>query len=189
LKLEEFSHLFSEGIKVAVFGSRETPTEVQELMEKLSSWMVSQGARLASGHANGADLAWERGACLADPEKFTVCLPWRSYNDDKPINPACCVEVLTELSYRERSNCEKIAAEHHPAWRHLSSGARLLHARNILIGRNASLGFCYLNHEKPGGGGSGQCYRFLTSMKVPVVDLSLPLVVKAWQNYLTSQGH
>jgi hypothetical protein len=188
LRVERFIEGVILGQKVACFGSRETPDKVLCLMERLGKAMVSLGGQLASGHANGADLAFERGACAVKPESFLVCLPWRSYNKGTPINPRCGIEVLSDMDHRSRQNMLAIAKEHHPNWEKLSNGVRLLHGRNILIGRHASMGFCYLNRQKAGFGGSGQCYRFLNSRNVPVVDFSLSGQFTAWLHLINQMG-
>lgn len=45
----------------AGIGSRETPTEVQNVMSKAAKWLESKGYALRSGGANGADFAFEKG--------------------------------------------------------------------------------------------------------------------------------
>ena len=160
--------------RFACFGSRETPLDVLSFMEQLGRTITDFGGFVRSGHARGADQAFERGA---DPERLTKCLPWPNYNrEDPPFGGASEVLFLT-------SSVEAEAAQHHPAWPRLSRGAKLLHCRNMLIAENAAFGICYLNHAKPGGGGSGQCWRALTSRGVPVADLSDTNVFLAFSSF------
>lgn len=183
LDIETWVKDIRAGIKVACFGSRETPTEVKKLMHDLAQWMVLQGAELASGHADGADQAYELGA-LIRPEKFTVCLPWATYNKEVPVAKGMRVVVLAQLPQAQKLNLLGTAKQYHGAWERLSDGAKLLHGRNILIGEGASWGFTYLNHGRVGGGGSGQCYRYLQAHGVPVVDLAIPGNAVFWKETL-----
>jgi len=163
---------FSAGKKIACFGSRETPGPILTLMTQLGRVLVLHGAELASGHADGADWAFEQGAAQEKPEAFTVCLPWRRYNQALPIHPQAKVVCLAELTRPVQQNYLARAQVHHPGWHYLTPGGRLLHGRNMLIAEGARAGFCYLNHKKTGGGGSGQCYRVLRAANVPVWDLA-----------------
>lgn len=42
-------------------GSRETPAEILEIFEHLGAWFAKKGYTLRSGHADGADAAFENG--------------------------------------------------------------------------------------------------------------------------------
>jgi hypothetical protein len=169
--------------KVACFGSRETPDNVLIVMRMLARQLsYHQNCRIASGHCQGADLAFEQGA---NPEKMIVCLPWSSYNDNIPVDTASQKKVLGSLPSKDQEYYFRLAKAHHPVWDTLSNGVKLLHGRNILIGQDALLGICYLS-KKAGGGGSGQCYRYLTSMNVPVLDLSKSAHLKIAQEYLSA---
>ncbi len=161
------------GGKVAGFGSRETPKPILDFMHQVAGHIAGLGGTVASGHCLGADLAFEMGAASVNPSRVHVCLPWRGYNKDIAVPAGAFVEVLTELPTSEKAQLMAEAEQHHGAWNRLTDGGRLLHGRNLLIGRRAVLGVCYLNHKKPGGGGSGQCFRYLTSKGVPVYDLAL----------------
>jgi hypothetical protein len=190
MNAEQIREFFSNG-KFACFGSRETPGEVLTIMRRLGKAITSLGGQVASGHALGADWAFESGAYGGNPAKMLVCLPWRKYNQSKVelyLHPEATVTVLTEQDDPTKEGYLKEAAKHHPAWNLCSPGAKLLHGRNILIGEGAKFGFCYLNPAKRGGGGSGQCWRYLGSLNVPVVDLSQPGMVKAWGKILDAIG-
>jgi hypothetical protein len=170
--------------KIACFGSRETPVAVLTIMEKLAQKLsYQQHCLIASGHCQGADLAFEAGAA---PERMIVCLPWSSYNKNIPINSSSQIWVLASMPQKDQLHYFEVAKKYHPVWDSLSSGVKLLHGRNILIGQDASFGICYINHKKPGCGGSGQCYRYLSG-KAPVLDLSLPAHLKIAHDYLVQE--
>ncbi len=179
---------FSSPPTIACFGSRETPAPILALMTELAGHLVARGAFLRSGHAQGADWAFEQGACRVQPQSFTVCLPWRTYNRrppvNLPINPACPVKILADLPSSAKASYLRDAALYHGAWDRLTQGGQLLHGRNMLIAEGASHGICYLNHSKPGGGGSGQCYRVLTARGAEVLDLASPVGLARAQRLL-----
>ena len=184
ISFHDFVGILRIGGKVACFGSRQTPPNVLSLMEELGAFIAQNGGLVASGHAQGADQAFERGASSVDPTRVLVCLPWRGYERNVPISPGAGVSVLTELPKTHRENLLAMAKQHHGAWHRLSRGGKLLQGCNMLIGELAQFGLCYLNHDRPGKGGSGQCWRYLRSCGVPVVDFAVPGVVDTWRAFL-----
>lgn len=90
----------------AGIGSRETPRDVCLLMESLAKKLAGEGWTLRSGHADGADRAFERGA----GGKAVVYLPFPSFGiepyQDDPGMPvmgqAVCLPQVWE------SNCRKL---------------------------------------------------------------------------------
>ena len=184
VSFHDFVGILKIGGKVACFGSRQTPANVLALMEELGAFIAENGGLMASGHAQGADQAFERGAAAVDPERVLVCLPWRGYEREVPIMRGCTTVVLTELPRARQTNLLALAEQHHGAWHRLTRGGKLLQGRNMLIGELAQFGLCYLSHDRPGKGGSGQCWRYLRSCGVPVVDFAVPGVVDTWRALL-----
>ena len=193
---EEFLQLIGQGKRIACFGSRETPGWVSSnpngtgsqpigplrLMIHLGKLITEVGSVVQSGHADGADLAFEFGANLGDPRNMVVCLPWRSYNSQYSPGEAQ-VFVIGELLDSHQAYYMAEAEKYHPAWKHLKQPVRLLMARNMMIANEASCGLTYLNHSRQGGGGSGHAYRALTARGVPVVDFSSPEIFLQWEKY------
>ena len=73
----------------AGIGSRQTPEPILKIMARCARWLATRGWVLRSGHAAGADRAFEFGAAGA----ADIYLPWTSfgqvrYKDD----PGCPVE-------------------------------------------------------------------------------------------------
>lgn len=165
------------GCKIACFGSRETPAPVLEFMKQLGAFLARQGFFIASGHCTGADWWWEQGVNEGDPTKMIICLPWASYNrraeDNMPIDPKNKIWSFDQLNNDLKKRLMDEAAQHHPVWKKLKETVKPLMARNIMIASKAVFGLTYLNHSQPGGGGSGQAYRYLRSKGAPVWDLSL----------------
>jgi len=85
-------------------GSRQTPVEVRSLMTAAAFELVCLGFTLRSGGAEGADLAFERGA-------------------KKKKEIYCAMDSNAEA--------EEIAKRIHPAWEACDTLARRLHGRNV----------------------------------------------------------
>ena len=97
-------------------GSRETPPEVMEAMTSLATTLQERGWILRSGGADGADLAFEKGA----GSKKNIFIPWKGFNDS--LSPY----------FNIPDKAFETAAKIHPAWGRLGQGAKKLHARNIM---------------------------------------------------------
>lgn len=150
----------------AGIGSRETPQDVLDGMEAIA-YTLAAGWNLRSGAADGADSAFERGAEHGGAGHATeLYLPWPGYNDRKEAT----LHHPTPEAYL-------LSSDFHPAWPHLSRGAKSLHARNahIILGADldapARFVLCWTPRAK-GGGGTGQGIRIARHYKVPVYDLA-----------------
>lgn len=152
---------------VAGIGSRATPAEVCAEMEAIGAWCRDHGIVLRSGHAEGADIAFERGVDSALAE---IWLPWKSYNRATRL-PASTYRV-TEMN-QELWN---IVQETHPAPANLSQGARLLMARNAQIILGADLRspvgvvVCWTPDEENGGTSFG--IRLARRHGIPVINMA-----------------
>src|SRR4051812_7946463 len=104
----------------AGIGSRKTPPEMLEWMERLAGALGGMGYTLRSGAAPGADQAFEKGA-RDNGHPHEIYLPWPSFEggrDDAALS-------------RPSAEALEIAARFHPGWNYLGPGARKLHARNV----------------------------------------------------------
>src|SRR5882724_10418228 len=96
----------------AGIGSRETPLAICQAMTMIAMEHSGAGYTLRSGHADGADMAFEAGASLKE-----IWLPWLGFNgSDSKLLPSPEAFVMAE--------------KYHPAWQKCSHAARKLHARN-----------------------------------------------------------
>lgn len=161
------TQLFYAGI-----GSRETPQHVQDTMQTIAAEIGARGWTLRSGHAEGADMAFERGAFGRNKE---IYLPWQGFNDGRfGVNGAINPEALG--NYRQA----QIYAEHfHPAWGKCSRGARGLHTRNIyqILGQDLNTPVkCVVCWTKDGksSGGTGQALRIAEYLQIPIFNLYDP---------------
>lgn len=151
----------------AGIGSRRTPEPVLSIMTTLAHSLARTGWTLRSGHARGADQAFENGA----RERAEVYLPWPEFEAGVPI--------YGERFDRPGNETRAIAAAHHPHWGSLDRGARLLHARNthIILGRNcrpddvSAFVVCW-TQDAQAVGGTGQALRLAKTYGVEVFNLA-----------------
>lgn len=95
-------------------GSRETPQVILDRMAAGAAKLAIAGYVLRSGGADGADTAFENGS----DGIAHIYLPWPGFNGRQSVRDRPCERAF------------ELAATIHPAWSHLSAGARALHARN-----------------------------------------------------------
>jgi hypothetical protein len=156
----------------AGIGSRRTPTPLLDVMTDLASRLATRGYVLRSGHAPGADQAFERGA----DSHAEVYLPWPTFE----AAVACAAGYVQP---RPSPQAVEMPAVHHPAWERLGRGPRCLHARNChqILGRDldapASFVVCWTADgatTAPGRstGGTGQALRIAAAYGVPVFNLA-----------------
>lgn len=152
-------------------GSRKTPDNVLQQMFEVAQQLAESGWLLRSGHADGADNAFEAGCLLANGP-MEIYVPWFGFNDaprDHPdyIRPKATQE-LADFSRR-----------FHPAWDRCSDAAKLLHMRNAcqVLGlegnKPADLLICW-TPKGNGLGGTGQAIRIAQEFNIPVFDLGIP---------------
>lgn len=165
----------ADGIQFyAGIGSRSAPPQILELMTKLAAKLAEEGWVLRSGHAPGADQAFERGAGVCSE----IFLPWSSFELSVPIVTAVFFDNPTEEAYQ-------IAQQFHPNWGFLKDGARALQARNVhqiygpSIGQSkvSSCVICWtpngsLTGEGSTTGGTGQALRIAKALDIPVWNLA-----------------
>ena len=145
-------------------GSRSTPNKILRQMEQIAVRMREIGWMLRSGHAPGADQAFERGAF----GQAQIFKPWASFEHEVP--------VLGAPFHTPTHEAYVIAAEFHPRWKFLTRGAKMLHARNShqILGPflNDPVKFvvCWTPDGKASGG-TGQAMRIAESEGIPIYNL------------------
>lgn len=136
----------------AGIGSRQTPPTILAMMTDIGSRLAQLGWTLHSGHAQGADQAFERG-CDDELGQKRIWLP-RDAQWDAVF----------------------LASHFHPAWDRCSSWARMAHGRNanIVLGDDlmspVRMVICW-TPEATGSGGTGQAIRIARHYHIPVFDL------------------
>lgn len=142
-----------------------------------------KGMILRSGHAPGADLAFENGAY----GKAEIYLPWPAFN------AATHIQGMTIYSPSEEALT--IASNYHPAWSSLKHSSRSLMACNVhqVLGAScdspAKAVICWtpdgsLDGSSSKSGGTGQALRIAKAYAIPVFNLARA-EHKAWAEFIS----
>jgi hypothetical protein len=152
----------SKTISYAGIGSRETPSDVCEVFAALGEWFAKKGYILRSGHAKGADQAFERGCDRGQGAK-EIYLPWKGF------------EGSNSALVLQNKKAYTIAEQFHPYWSNLSEYAKKLQARNShqVLGEDlntpSAFVVCWTNNGS-GKGGTGQALRIAKHYNIPIFD-------------------
>lgn len=154
----------------AGIGSRTTPNDVLDMMRDIASELGKRDWLLRSGHADGADWAFEQGA---EGHHCDIFLPWPTFNLNLGFLDGCTHHTTPQ------SEAYPIAEQFHPNWARCSMTARMMHARNVhqILGPDVTqpilsrfvICWTYRGH---GGGGTGQALRIARHYNVPIFDLA-----------------
>lgn len=152
----------------AGIGSRRTPASILAIMTRLGSKLAKLGFTLQSGHAPGADKAFEAGCDAEDGDK-DIFIPWEGFEGSKSI------------LYPPRECAHELARRYYPRWNGSSQGVRKLMARNShqvmgwdlnspvkfviywAVHKRTTLGKLY----KIPDGGTGQAIRIADAYSIP----------------------
>lgn len=102
-------------------GARELSQSIQVEFTEIGRRLALIGYTLRSGGAEGADLAFERGADKGHGKK-EIFLPWKSFNHS---DSTYILESPTPQGIVD------IASKLYPRWDRSSQGVQRLHARNV----------------------------------------------------------
>lgn len=149
-------------------GSRQTPPDILALMTKIAT-ILQDKYTLRSGHAPGADLAFENGCTNGNME---IYIPWKGFGGSK------------SLLYTHNDEAMKIASEFHPNWKNLKSSVRNLMARNVhqILGKDlqtpTNFVLCWTpdgceSHKtrSPKTGGTGQAISIASTNEIEVINM------------------
>lgn len=151
----------------AGIGSRRTPDHILAEMQNIAATLAFHGWTLRSGHAEGADRAFESGHLRAITHPDLL----------EPVKPA---EVYTPNSHLNWPSLERHASHFHPNWpavEKFGPYVKRLHARNsaIILGPSLNSPVTFIVCWTPGGrieGGTGQALRIAAHHKIPVYNLA-----------------
>lgn len=146
-------------------GSRRTPSPMLASMTAIACELRERGYVCRSGHAHGADYAFESGA----ESRMELYLPWATYNDPPRYKP-------DRLYIGAMQTARSIAATLHPAWDRLTGGGQTLHARNVhqVLGWNCDKPSTFLICWTPNGqvtGGTATAIRLAGIKHIPIYNL------------------
>lgn len=147
----------------AGIGSRETPGDVLAELSIVAELLAKKDFVLRSGHAPGADKAFEEG-CDKFNGKKEIFLPWWGF------------EGSDSKLYKVSNDAFEIASKFHPRWDVIASnGAKKLLARDVyqVLGLDlktySDFIVCYTN-KGLGYGGTGQALRIAKGYNIPIFD-------------------
>lgn len=164
-------------------GSRKTPAHFQHLATTLATELRNSRYMLRSGHAPGADQAFEAGA----GDLAEVFLPWPGFEREIGIEAGTVLEAPLEPAF-------VLAEQYHPAWERLSKGARALHARNVhqVLGVNldrpSEFVVCWTPEGKESGG-TAQAMRIARAHDIPIYNLFRPEDIVAVSKHIGTGGY
>jgi hypothetical protein len=149
----------------AGIGSRQTPSDILQLFEKVAIYLSKKNYILRSGHASGSDQSFENG-CDSVNGKKEIYLPWKNFNNSD-----------SDLVVADPKAFE-IAKEFHPYWHNLKQGGQKLQARNshqvLGLDLNTPSKFIICWTKKGAGvGGTGQAIRIAHHYGIPVFDAGI----------------
>jgi hypothetical protein len=159
-------------------GSRETPADVLALMELVAAKLSRQGLTLRSGHAAGADRAFECGA----NGDAVIYQPWPGFGEKRygadPGMPVLGTPVVDRSQWLR--NFEALA-EMGVTGRGVPESVCLLHGRNVaqVVGHDAEvtpskfvIGWAKINADGSVSGGTRVAFRYASHIGVPVFNLA-----------------
>jgi len=150
---------------IAGIGSRETPPEIKTEMVKIGQWCKEHKVWVRSGHAPGADQAFEKGA----QELCIAYLPWADFEK----------KFTSSAHFKVPDQWDRVLAhakEFHPAWDKLSTGAKKLMARNsaqvlgLTLLSPVDMVVCWTKDGKATGG-TGQALRIAEKAGIPIINM------------------
>lgn len=170
-------------------GSRQTPTDVLDLMHDVAYSLAKDEWILRSGAAGGADTAFENGAkqyvwdttesVSALPTLGQIYIPWQGFVKDIKEDYKDWYKVLDRMS--KKSEAYELASKTHPAWDKCSVGAKALHARNTFqilgptLNKPSSFLICWAQVDKHGNikGGTRLAWDIAGKYNVPRFNLAV----------------
>lgn len=153
---------------ISGIGSRQTPNNILKEMIQVGAYIRSFGGWVRSGHADGADLAFELGA----KDHAIVYLPYPNFNVKKDKELLGRAKVINE---GDNAILDESVMLYHPAGDKLSVAAINFMRRNCaqVLGANTSQAsdavVCYADPEKLGG--TGQAMRIAAAYNIPVINM------------------
>ena len=146
-------------------GSRQTPQEFLELFEELGEEARLHDWWIRSGHADGADYAFEKGA----KDRCIVYLPWSGFNREKLVLGVPRTQPL-------RDEVLKIVYKHEKYAKTLKDAIKLIKSRNVyqVLGEDlkspSDVLVCWTD-EGVVTGGTGLAIKIAMDHGIPIVNV------------------
>lgn len=156
----------------AGIGSRETPENILQDMKILGAHLAYHWT-LRSGHADGADMAFEDGCKMNQGEK-EIYLPWAGFNKAPRGNP----QYITIDDVATAQDAIYMAQRFHPAWDRLNEPVQRMMARNSCqvfgstMNDPVNMVICWTKNGKDYGG-TAQALRIARHHGIPIFNLAI----------------
>ena len=110
-------------------GSRSTPTHVAIAQNLIAGILAKLGYTLRSGHADGSDINFERGAYKVSPSKTAIYLPWKGFRSDEDLDQVkyYCLNDKAFQWARKQLNKSGVI----PYFDDMTDVNKAFHARNV----------------------------------------------------------
>ena len=143
-------------------GSRKTPEDICKQMTAIAGILEIEDYILRSGHADGADMAFENGVISEDYKE--IYLPWKGFNGS------------TSKLYTQSDKAMESVYDYHPYASKLSKPVKKLMARNFhqVLGVDNNTPSDFIIYWTPSiadMGGTGQAIRIATDLGIPTYNL------------------
>lgn len=173
--------------RVAIIGSRETPSESLDLLRQVGKTLADRGLGLTSGDADGADLAGYEGfvsSSIKLPGAARIYLPWE--NMRYPSGRTRTVDNETFICPKSFPNYWKafeLAFQARGSFLGLGRGGIAMHVRNAYqilqddLQTPVQAVVCYAPPARKGlavKGGTNTAYQIAIDYHVPVWNLATP---------------
>lgn len=152
-------------IRVAAIGSREITEKQAELFKKIGAFIVGRGDLISTGNAIGSDCEFARGGNSVNPSHVIIYLPWASYNQE-------FLHPRNKVLFNPLPEWHELARPFHGGYDKLTQGGQKMMQRNFGILNRADKCLAFLNHNKPGFGGTGFGWKVAEKLKIPRPDLN-----------------
>jgi hypothetical protein len=167
----------------AGIGSRRTPGPALNAMRATAERLSTLGYTMRSGHAPGADTAFEVAS-----QNSEIYLPWSSFENERPV-------IGSRVQPQPTAAAMQLASRIHPAWERLDRGPRARHARNMhqILGADldspVDFVVCYtpdgsLTGHGPDTGGTATALRLAYRNNIPVINIKRPEHAAMLASYL-----
>lgn len=158
----------------AGIGSRETPHHVLQMMRDFAGELAVRGLLLRSGHADGADQAFELGAFKAKGITAVEShLPWIGFSGSPlTLEPP----FVVTLGHENYEKFEEIARKHHGNWGVCNPAAKKLLTRNVpvILGQDLKTPVDFVISWSAGPGGTAHTTAIAQTYGIPVFNLAKP---------------
>lgn len=159
-------------------GSRKTSPDDLELLQRVGERMAALGYTLRSGAAEGADMAFQQGACQVNQNLTEIWLPWGDFNSNSRLEGN--YQTVSEDQVKHAGKrFESLAIL--PQWKNMKNSVQMLHGRNYyqvvgVDGRPNSRVCIYAAPEKNGQvfGGTRSAVLLSRYLGIPTLNVTIP---------------